>query len=297
MPKVKDLPPKNLRPFIFHGLNLDWQEDSEEAAADECPWCGHDHFSINVATTKWYCFRCEAKGNTSAFLLKLWEYSNELTTKYSELQQDRNLLYPNTLMHWGVVFSALTRCWMVPGYNVDGKLRQLYRLVVGSDRSILLPTPTLGHHLHGVNLYSEGKSIVYLCEGPWDAMVLWEILSHTKETERGLQETANPEASMLRDANVLAVPGCTVFNEAWLPLFTDKVVNLMYDNDHPKRHPTTKKRIPATGLKSMQRLSDMLLGAKHPPKEVNCLCWGATDGYDLELPSGYDVRDRLSGAK
>lgn len=295
MPKIQEKPPKKLQPFIFHGVDLDWQSGETEAKADECPWCGHDEFSVNRDTTLWQCFSCGEKGNSSVFLQHLWDISDAGTTDYSVLSETRGLIYPETLMHWGVVFSPLTRRWLVPGYDADGKLRQLYKWVEMKDRSLLLPTPTLGHHLHGVNLYDESKSVVHLCEGPWDGMVLWEFLRHTKETDKGLRPTANPDASLLSGANVLAVPGCQVFDDSWMPLFAGKTVNLMYDNDHPKRHPKTGKTTPPAGPTAMRRIGKLLLGAKDSPSEVNYLRWGK-DGFDPELPSGFDVKDCLDAS-
>lgn len=298
MPKIQEKPPKSLRPFIFHGVDLDWQIGETEAKADECPWCGHDEFSVNRDTTLWQCFSCGEKGNSSVFLQHLWNVSDAETTDYSVLSETRGLRYPETLMHWGVVFSTLTQRWLVPGYDASGKLRQLYKWVEVRNRSLLIPTPTLGHQLHGVNLYDKEKSIVYLCEGPWDGMVLWEWLRGKKlvngpEGQTTLASTANQEASLIGDASVLAVPGCQVFDDSWLSLFAGKVVNLMYDNDHPKKHPKTGKMIAPAGPGAMQRIGRLMMESEKPPLNVNYLRWGE-NGFDSELPDGFDVRDALS---
>ena len=264
--------PEQLRPYTFHGVNLQ-QPDSKESVGD-CPFCGKEiHFYIEVATGKWHCKSCGDSGNAVTFLRKLWKLSDENTTDYIDLAEDRKLLFPETVMHWGCARSILTRKWLIPGYNSKAKLCQLYQYVETAKGKQLLPTPTMGHQLHGVNLY-KSKPQVFLCEGPWDGMVLWEMLAHAKpDAEGNLVTTSNQDASLLSDANVLAVPGCTVFSKNWLPLFFGKVVNLMYDNDHPCKHPKTGKTIQPAGYHGMVRVAGILSAAKKPPTEIKYLKW------------------------
>jgi hypothetical protein len=154
-------------------------------------------------------------------------------------------------------------------------------------RSKLLPTPTLGHQLHGMNLFDPKKRTVYVCEGPWDGMALWEIARQAKVADGELRATANPDGSLLAHASVIAVPGCTTFLESWVSLFAGKTVCLMFDSDHP----TEKNAIPP-GHAGMLRVARLLYSSKTPPAEVKILKWGS-GGYDSELPSGYDVRDAV----
>jgi hypothetical protein len=44
----------------------------------------------------------------------------------------------------------------------------------------------------------------------------------------------------------------------------------------------------------MKRIAKMLLSSKEPPVNINYLKWG-TEGYDLSLKSGTDIRDLLTG--
>jgi len=295
MPKIDDRP-NSLRPYLFHGLDLSWRDGDKNATA-QCPWCGREgKFSAKIETGIWRCWNaaCSEQGNARVFLRTLWKASDEVTTDYGELAQDRSLQQPDTLMHWGVVRSTITNDWLVPGYSIGGKLNQLYRYVERSQhQGRLLPTPTLGHQLHGVNLYDKNKSVVYLCEGPWDAMVLWETLRSVKETGEGeFASTANLAVSLLSNANVLAVPGCMVFFPAWTPLFAGKRVNLMYDNDHPRKHPKTGKMLAPAGLGGARRTAAILMAAKNAPREINFIEWGK-GGYSPDLANGYDVRDCL----
>ena len=293
MPKIQSRQPEKLRPYLFHGVDLSWR-DGDTQAIGECPFCGKEgHFIVSIGTGKWDCKVCGESGNHYIFLQKLWTESDKATADYSILQETRDLKYPDTLMAWQVARSTTTGDWLVPGYGATGRLSQLYRYVTSEKRSLLVPTPTLGHRLHGVNLYDKNKSSVYLCEGPWDAMVLWEIFGLTKETDDGLRPTANQRQNLLADTNILAVPTCTVFEESWVPLFSGKDVYLMYDNDHPRKHPKTGKRVAPAGWSGMRRVARVLSTVKNPPASINCLTWGK-NGHDPELPSGYDLRDKLT---
>lgn len=300
MPKINKELPEKLRPYAFLGLDADYRPGEKDVMCD-CPWCGREQkFGINTDTGQWRCFVCgtgsaKGGGNVATFLTKLWEISDQTTKDYSKLVTDRKLLSADTLSYWGAAQSCVTGDWIVPGYSVDGKIHQLYKCLTVNGKLRLLPVPTLGHQLHGV--YDQRKSIVYLCEGPWDGMALWEVLGRAKPTDSiGLATTASADRSLLASACVLAVPGCNVFFESWLPLFADKIVRLMYDSDHPRKHPQTGNMTPPAGLASMQRVARILASAATPPKLIEYLRWGDL-GYDPDRPSGYDVRDYLTEGK
>lgn len=308
MPEIEEEVPERLRPFIFHGVDLDYGSDKE--ALGECPWCGKSgKFSVVVRTGQWRCLSCNEGtekpdttirgGNIGTFITMLQERSLDHTTMqdYEELAHDRKIGRPETFVSWGVGKSPLTGEWMVPGYSANGTLSQLYKYTPNQGKMRLLPTPpksVLGHKIHGLNLYHKDKSVVYLCEGPWDGIALWEALASAREDEKGqLVETANIAASLLADANVLAVPGCQTFFQSWLPFFAGKVVNIMYDNDHPRTHPKTGDPVPSPSLEGMRRVAAMLAGSKPAPETINCIRWGE-DILNLQLPDGYDVRDELA---
>jgi hypothetical protein len=300
MPKIEQDEPEVLRPYQFHGVNVDPARNGDEAYGD-CPFCGRERkWSVNVKTDQWQCKVCaegtdRGGGNLRVFLRHLWKLSDEGTNGATNvLAEERKLLFPDTLTHWGVCQSALDNTWLVPGWSIDGQLNQLYKYARGiNGKMTLFPTPTLGHQLHGVNLFNKSADTIYLCEGPWDGMALWEVLRQTKAGEGGYLLTGNPEASLLANANVLAVPGCGVFNEAWLPLFGDKRVVIMYDSDHPRPHPKTGAMQEPVGFYHLKRIVGVILAkAEASPKELLYLKWGP-DGYDPKMPSGYDVRDAL----
>jgi len=287
--KVKD----TLRPYLFHGVDLNYEEDGNQATS-ECPFCGAEKFSVKIATSEFRCWSCDVVGNAKTFMTQLYDHSDRNTNDYEELARDRGL-GSETLMHWGVARSIVSGNWLVPGYSAGRELSQVYKYTEGKKR-LLLPTPTFGHGLHGLNWYNLDCEVVYLCEGPWDAMALWQALGKTKETQNGMIPTANREASMLSGACVLAVPGCDVFSDTWLPLFRGRSVCVMFDSDHPREHPKTGKFGEAAGFRATKKLVSRLRGADVPPSDTWYLRWGS-QGYDPERPSGTDVRDVLRDGK
>jgi ribosomal protein L37AE/L43A len=294
MPKVENDVPERLKPYIFHGVNLTW---TDKVATGDCPWCGREgKFSADVETGMWKCFVCgegsdKGGGNVYTFLQLLWKMADKDTTDYSELAADRKLL-PDTLVQWELVVSPLTGDWLIPGYNAKRKLCQLYRRVVGEQRSLLMPTSGLSHQLFGVPLLNNDNSTIYVCEGLWDGMALWEAMGQCKYSgDEGLSATSNPSYSLLSESSVLAAPSCSAFSESWLPLFKDKTVVLMYDNDHPRTNPKTGKVIAPAGWAGMRRAAGILAGTA---KEIRILRWGGSESYSPNLAPGYDLRDALT---
>lgn len=285
--------PEGLQPYIFHGLEVSHRSREKEALAD-CPLCGASKkFTIDAETGKWRCFVCGEKGNSYTFLRKLWDISSERNVDYSDLVKDRGLA-EETLRSWGVVKSVLTDEWLVPGYNTKGEITQLYRYVdIGKEKKKLLATPTLHHQIHGVNEYDPNKQVVFLCEGPWDGMKLWEVLGSHKEKSGKYIRTKNSKQSLLAECNVLAVPGCSTFHDSWSSVFLGKKVFIVYDNDHPRKHPKTGKLITPAAYAGIQKVSSMI-GQR--ASQIKYLRWGPK-GYDRELPNNYDVRDFLEEEK
>lgn len=307
MPQVEDETPDSLKPYICHGVDLAWKVGAKEAIGD-CPWCGREgKFSVNAATGQWRCFVClegndngkgTGGGNVYVFLRMLWEKSLEQTTTedYQKLAADRKLHFDTTPLFWNLAKSYLIDKWLVPGFNTDLKLTGLYRYTWVDERMALLPTTTLGHQLlANPSSYVSSRGTIYLCEGIWDAMALWEILGVTKQTDEGYAQTASQEFNLLADANVLSVPSASTFYESWRPIFGGKRVILMAQNDHERIHPRTGMLVPPASYRGMQRVADMLAKAENPPSEISLLHWGEK-GYNLDLPSGYDIRDALTSA-
>jgi hypothetical protein len=292
MPRVKDTP-ESLRPFVFHGVDLRYTERSTQAIA-ECPFCGKEgKFYVSMEDGQWDCKVCGQSGNHIGFIRQLWEGSTSDSDNLKVLAHDRSCLQLTTPQAWDIRRSVITGEWIIPAYGVGNKLDQLY--VYRPDhknKHRLIATAGLGHALHGVPLYDNSKQDVYLVEGIWNAMCLWEIMRQTKVTEDGYEQTGNEESSLYANANILAVPGANVFSDYWIKLLEDKRVFLCYDSDQPRQHPQSGAMIEGSGPAAVKRVVKILSGKRNGPSEVHYLCWGP-EGYDLDRPSGWDIRDHL----
>ena len=292
----------HIRPFVFHGLTINQggEEGNNEQVSADCPFCSRSNkFYIEPATGQWSCMVCrtgtdKGGGNIYTFLRLLWDESDKATNDYKELALDRGLMEPETLIGQ-VAKSIITGDWIVPGYNPDKKINQLYRYVYSPEKKkkVLYATPELGHQLFGVHLYDPNKPDVFLCEGPWDMLAMVEILGKVKTLDKQLQATANPNGSLLSEINVLATPGCNVFNSNWLPLFAGKKVVMLFDNDYPKKHPKTGKTIEPAGYSGMKKIVNQMALAEESPEAVGYHAWSKTDMHNPDFADGADLRDLL----
>lgn len=299
MPLKPSDTPEKLRPYQFYGLDLLWRSGDGQATGT-CPWCGREEkFTVNLAEGLWRCWVCgegstSGGGNVYTFIKLLWEKSLAATPDewYEAMRLHRGLLSIETLKSWGVCRSILDGECLLPGYSVDKKLCNVYRYVKGTERWLLLAGATLNHGLFGTtSVYDPKKPNFYICEGPWDGMALWETLAKTRIEAEGAMLTGNLGASVLVSSNVIAVPGCNVFSDAWKSLFSGKRVKLLFDSDHPKAREGAAAVAPA-GYTGMQRVTRQLSAFENPPAEIAYMNWGP-DGYNPDQPSGFDVRDVL----
>lgn len=297
MPAVKVEVPKTLKPYTFHGVDLKYEEGVDEATAT-CPFCGKaKKFGVEVKTGVYKCFVCgigneKGGGNATTFIRALWEGASQDEGLYRTLAEGRGLLRWETLRDWGVRFDR-TGTPLVPGYNAENKIVQLYKYVKDktSGKGTLYPTPTLGHGFHR-STWDPKRQEVWVVEGPWDGMALQEAMVSARRDPDGLAFTTSG-SSLGKQINVMAVPGCGAVGEPlkrWSPLLGGKRVSLLFDSDHPREH--EGRRIEPSGFAAVKRAVGVLGGADECPREVRYLRWG-DEGYDPNVPSGYDLRDAL----
>ncbi len=291
---VKDAPEK-LRPYLRHGLELDWNDNSSDAYG-QCLWCNREtKFGVKLENGQGRCNVCSESCNVWTWLRKLHELSFEVTTMedYEELQTNRGFLYPESLKEWQLAKSILNGNWLFPCYGTDlGEIKTLYQYIKSEKRTMWLPTDTLGHYLFGLAGYNPKAQTIFLCEGLWDAVSLWEVLCNTKESEGKLLPTSNRLVSMLQGANVLAQPSCGTFFETWCGLFSGKDVIIMCQNDH-ERKDDQGRIIPPASFNEAKRITTILSKHSPPPKSISYLPWGP-NGYDTAYKHGYDIRDVLT---
>lgn len=308
---LQPTPTNWLKTFQDHGVNIDSKKATDTHAVGQCPFCDRDgKFYIEQKSGLWQCKTCDQSGNALTFLRQFYDYCIEQDGAGMLLQDNRKLLYQQTIDEWGIRKNPLNDEWVVPAYSADGKLCQLYRYVQGGNRSLLLPTTNMGHYLFGVNLYDDSKPEVWLGESVWDVMACFEVLRQSRwvessDGENKLKITGNADVSLLSNVNLLATPGCNVFNPAWCRLFEGKRVTLLTQNDHCKVHPKTQKLIEGASYHGMKRMAQILAAAEQPPEVIRWVRWGTCidpegtedpeSGYfNSDLKHGYDARDLLS---
>ena len=278
----KSKAPTTVRPFIFHGIDLDWE--NEEDPMGDCPFCGKAKFAVNVSTGMARCFVCGVseeggKGlNAFSFVRELHgllkddsESFSESEFDYSSLAEDRGIS-EETCYDFEIVQDDGDN-WLIPAYNADGKLCQLYRY-----GDTCYPTPQLGAQMFGVNLINRKHKVLNICEGPWDTMALYEAFKKEKVSQ-----------------SVIGIPGITVFRDVWLRLISDyDQIKIWQDNDHPNNVDGQERGL--GGLKGVQLIASSINSMKNPPEVFYC-SWGASEnlGYNKDYENKCDVRDVLTG--
>ncbi len=301
--KPKDNTPEVLAPFLSHGVYIK-QRDGYSQAVGNCPFCGHESkLYVNPDNGLWDCKVCGKRGNPSDLLNLLWEDWSNTTTEdqYKEFTKERRYLFHESLVAWGAVYSSLRMEWVYPGYfQGSDRIKNLYRYTDYESKDgkrHLYSTKGCEHCLYGIRHFDDRKENVYICEGPGDAIALWEILRVTKLEPEGYGITGNPDESLLATGNVVAIPSANTFTETWARLLQDKNVYLLLDNDHPRLISSgkdSKKLVEPASYAAMRQITGKIVQWNVYPKSINYLAWGGDLSHDKELRAGYDVRDLLS---
>lgn len=302
MPKLakrieKNETPDQIKPFAFHGLDLDWGISGSEALGD-CVFCGKEgKFSVRVETGQWQCFRCGESGGIYKFLHSFWNLCDSSTEDYNFILDKRGLKSAETLMTWGVCTSILTGKWLFPAWSHDteGKLRlcQLYAYTKTPERWLMYPTPQLTHGLFGLDLCDKDKQEVYIAEGPWDAIALWETFKALRYDGSSFHETSVYKDSLLHGANIIGVASTTALNKSLTPVLQKhvkgKTVYLWFDNDYPRKHPKSGELLEPAGFAGTKRAAGVVGAASD---DIHFLDWGP-EGYSKSYPDGFDVGDSI----
>lgn len=298
MPKVNELP-AGLRPYIVsHKVDIEYSGGQE--ATGTCPFCTKENkFFVNKDNGLYSCKSCSASGNSYTFIRKLHEISSAPQSELEIVAEERRLDY-RTLVAWGLVKSAIDHEWMLPSYSTprEGKqseINNLFRWSLvkrkdGTYKRRLMATAELPTSMFGMQFWDQSKPDCFITEGPWDGMKVWETFRRVRSDDTGkLVRTMDPTKSLYKNCNVLSVPGCETFKEGWESPLAGKRVIVMYDNDYPRKNPKTGAEIPPAGYEGLQKTSRKI---RTVAKSVHVLLWGI-DGYNPNLPDGYDVRDLL----
>ena len=238
--------------FAQFGVQL---EERGDQLVGMCPFEEKkDKFFVNPENGMWDSKVAGKAGNLYTFFR---DWSTHCTAKmkavdFMPLAESRKLPVAALLDH--VIPNALNSEYMIPCYNVDGKLSDLGHYSVGSKG--VMRTKGTKMCLNGAHKLADTplNVPVYICEGEWDWIALQWM-----------------HAALKAPSVCVCLPGAGTFKEEWVPLFKGRAVRCCYDNDE-------------AGRKGEEKAQALLTGVA---KEVKYLQW-------LELhPDKYDVRDLI----
>jgi len=257
--------------YDFHGLELVNATSSQYRT--ECPFCNKHKLYINKENGMYSCKACGKKGNKFTFMT---DYHKTM----SRTSKDANEI---ALMR-GISIGAVKKFDLRINCNGDvlvpvkkpGK-KNLVNLRRWN------PKQKISYNSPGccTLFYAkwESKGPIYICEGEWDAICLYLmfVLTYGKESKE------------FKEVSIVGVPGANIFKDSWLEQFTDRPVNLIYDNDHNKKRNDGSTFNPAQEGMSMatEKLSAVT-------KDISVIKWSKVS--TKKLSDGYDIRDHYRRA-
>lgn len=239
---------------IFNQFGFKERSKSGAHLIGNCPFCGKpDHFFLNAeaANKSWDCKVCLRQGGFKTFLRQIVDYCADTFTPATakKLLVDRgNTISYDTMHQLQVGFHPYTGQYVIPvfdaGENVmNVKLYNFHAMRNASGCSAAM---------YGLWLTDYDKCTdIFVAEGEWDAMVLYEMISSLGLSGIGL----------------IGVPGAGTFKQEVLPYLNGKKVHLLYDNDE-------------AGQKGMEKAAVLLADVA---REIFALHWpeGTADGCDI----------------
>lgn len=248
MPGITKQYPK-LKSFEQHGVGFSAITGNDQATGS-CPFCKKTgHFYVHVARLVWDCKSCGRSGNLTGFFDQISRFYEGSMTKAAavRLGEDRSLRRA-TLRAWRVGWSG--EFFTIPcSGNRGGLATDIHRFYLRSGKNLTRGTVGAKHSLIVPAKQTESQR-VWIMEGEWDGMAMWECLERYGAAEA-----------------VYALPGAGSFKKEWSDYFVGKDVILMADND-------------TAGHDCSRKLHKMLTGVSRTLKFIH---WpdGFKDGFDF----------------
>lgn len=271
MAKITDKYP-NLKVFVNHGFI--YEGESGNQVYGYSIFSGSNTFYINPKTKMWDCKTSGKNGGYQQFLKEVHQLSLEnLTIPKRKILEKSRLLAKSTLKHHKVGYNAEMNRYIVPIFDAVGKnINDLKRFNANpkADKKFkMISTSGATASLYGWEDL-DTASIVWLVEGEWDKMAMWEVLNKTKK---------------LGKETVVSVPGALTFKNDWTTLLEGKEVRVVYDNDKEK----ILKGRPIAGAGG-QGCMKVYKALKNITKSLTFVHW------ESDRKDGFDVRDFVTDA-
>lgn len=200
-----------LKGFATHGAFF--TRAGEKEATANCPICGKvGKLYVNHTNQAWDCKSCQRHGNLSHFLGYMSEiYAKKLTATAAKELADNRSIKISTLKEFGVGYDG-AGTYMIP-IVVEGQTIDIRRYQIGGK---IFSTPGV----HGPMVLRMTKSNkVWVCEGEWDTMAIWEAEFRRHGGNRDKMD------------GITGVCGAGAFPPKYAPFFQSKEVILAFDND------------------------------------------------------------------
>lgn len=266
----------NLKAFKEHGFLPEFKSGDAHVVG-VCMFCGSyssksesgvkPSFHINVEEKKWDCKICGKNGGYQVFLREIINWAEEAASvRILRRLSDERGIRVSTLRAHRVGYNMVNKKFVLPVMDLENEtILNIRHFKRGKN----LRTTSGGNTgLYGGNVLNLSNrseiDVVWLVEGHWDKMVMWEIL-------RRLQ---------IKNEVAVSVPGAQQFKSEWIALFRNKVVNVIYDNDHD--YEVGNKTELGAGKKGMIKVYGMLKGQA---ETLNFVHWPS------RFKSGFDIRD------
>lgn len=180
-----------------------------------CPFCAKENkMYVSIESKAWDCKVCGRSGGFQSFLNQMAEHcALQFRGKIAiDLSKNRGISL-SALKHFKVGYNEITSQYVVPVYKLDGK--EIFDLRYYRNKK-LWSTPSCKVALFNWQEIANCKGTVWLCEGEWDGMAMFDALS---------------QLSIDHNDIAVAVPGANTFKAEWSEILRGKVVRVLYDND------------------------------------------------------------------
>lgn len=197
----------------FEQFGIEFEKQIDDQLIADCPFSGkRSKLYVNPKTGQWDSKSASLGGNLYTFIREMVSLCKEETTsvELSELSDSRRL--PIKAFKDKVFYNALNDEFLIPEYNIEGKLSGCGHYKVGS--KMVVRTKNTKVSVNGLHEAKGNDFPIYICEGEWDWIALQWL--HNDVGHKSV---------------VICLPGANTFKTEWTPVFNDRKVYTCYDND------------------------------------------------------------------
>lgn len=206
----------NLGAFIQHGFQP--EQIGGQQVQGYSIFSGENSMWVHPTKKMWSCNKTGKNGGFKTWIQEVVKHCRDnIGMGMGKLVKDRGLLR-KTIRHHEIGYNEVTDRYIVPIYDGNGDSFsdvKVYDMNAKSKKWKFVSTSGMTNSLYGQHTVKGSNGTIWLCEGEWDAIAMWEILQSV-----GLENDIT-----------LAVSGGTTFKNEWHGIFKDRDVRVLYDHD------------------------------------------------------------------